>query len=111
MGQLAQKRQVKPMGNTKTIRKSKREIVEDKAYMILSDIAFDYKKVDDKIFLRATNLNTLRHEAFFVARDNDFMYFKSNMSKEIIYKVMYIVEKNKEMLLGGLRCHTIQETK
>lgn len=124
MVQLEQIRQAKQMKRKKTVRrrklmraaelrerKTKREIIEDRAYMILSDIAFDYEEIDGKLFLTVTDLNSLRHKAFFAVRENDFMYLKGNMSKENMYKVMFIVEKNKEMLMGGLKCHTIQEIK
>lgn len=93
-------------------RKSKKDIIAEKAYMILSDMAFDYANVNGKNFLVVTNLKDLKQQALFIARKDDFMYAKGNMSKQNIYKAMFIVEKNKAMLIGGIKkCQNIHQTK
>lgn len=93
-------------------KKTKREIAEEKAYMVLSDIAFDYINIDGKWSLVAINLKNMEQEAFFMIRENDFMYVKGNMSKQNTYKTMLIVEKNKSILMeGASKCQNTQETR
>lgn len=84
-------------------RKTRREIIEEEAYMVLSDIAFGFEEINGKVFLAAMNLKNLQQKAFFAIRKEDFMYMKGNMSKQNTYKTMLIVEKNKAMLMGGIK--------
>lgn len=81
---------------------TKREAIENKAYMILSDLAFCFINEGQNNKLIAINLKNINQIANFRIRGKDLLLCESNMSKENTYKAMLIVERNKERLIDGM---------
>lgn len=81
---------------------TKREKVENNAYMILQELAFGFIKHNTDTRVVAINLKNTDQIASFRVRDNDLLFCESNMSKENTYKAMLIVERNKVRLIEGM---------
>lgn len=81
---------------------TKREVVENKAYMILQELAFVFAQGDSINEVIAINLKNLNQVAHFRQRNTDLLLSESNMSKENTYKAMLIAERNKERLIEGM---------
>jgi ABC-type lipoprotein release transport system permease subunit len=81
---------------------TRREKIEDEAYMILQEIAFLFSINEDKCEVVAVNLKNPNQKAVFYQRDKDLLFIESNMSKENTYRTMLIAERNKEELIEGM---------
>lgn len=82
---------------------TKREKIEEKAFMIMQEIAFTFQLVNGYTQLVAINLKNVEQMAAFRLRDKDLLFTNSNMSKENTYKTMLIVERNEARLIEGMK--------
>lgn len=81
---------------------TKKEKLENEAYMILQDIAYTFRIVNQGICVVAINLKNISQIATFRIRNNtDLLFSESNMSKENTYKAQLIAERNKVRLIEG----------
>lgn len=91
---------------------TKKEKVENDAYMVLNELAFGFRKTDNGLRIVAINLKNLDQRASFRVREKDLLLCESNMSKENTYKTMLIVERNKARLIEGMNTWAnMQKTK
>lgn len=82
---------------------TKREKVENNAFMILQDLAFGFACEDSNNRVVVINLKNINQVATFRLRDKDLLFCESNMSSENTYKAMLIVERNKARLIEGMK--------
>lgn len=81
---------------------TKKERLENEAYMILQDVAYTFKTVNHGVCIVAVNLKNINQTAKFRIRNNtDLLFSESNMSKENTYKAQLIAERNKMRLIEG----------
>lgn len=81
---------------------TKREEIENKAYMILGNIAFCIINENQSNKLIAVNLKNTKQVVKFRLRDEDLLLQESSMSNENTYKAMLIAERNKVRLIKEL---------
>lgn len=74
-----------------------KEILEDNAFMVLWGFAFCF----EKDLLKVYNLNRPEEFATYRYGKDRFFYKESNLNEADTYKVLAIVERNKEELLKG----------
>lgn len=81
---------------------TKREKIENDAYMIIQDLAFVFIKTDTTPMIIAINLKNPNQKASFRVRGTALLFCESNLSRANTYKAQLIVERNKERLIDGL---------
>lgn len=81
---------------------TKKEQIENNAYMILQDLAFVYGIEEGQVRLKVFNLKNVAQVAVFRPRNTDLLFCKGNLSNENTYKAQFIVERNKARLLEGM---------
>ncbi len=81
---------------------NKTEHIKESAYMIVSDMAFLFSINEGMPIVTVINLKNTKTMAHFRAVNNQLLLSSSNLSEANKYKVMLLVERNKEFLLGGL---------
>ncbi|MCM1237588.1 MAG: hypothetical protein NC489_46590 [Ruminococcus flavefaciens] len=81
---------------------TKKETIENNAYMILNELAFLFISDSTGNKVAVVNLKNINQSANFRVRGKDLLLCESSMSKENTYKAMLIVERNKQRLVGEL---------
>lgn len=80
------------------------EKIKDRAYMVLSDLAFCFDINEYNKIIKIYNLKNIKQVTLLLVRnDGSFLLRNSNMSEANKYKGLAIAERNKEELMEGLR--------
>ena len=84
-------------------RKNKKEIIEERAYLILNNKAFDYVRINGDLFLMVINMKNLKQRSFYRIHKGDFVYMRGNIDKRSIYKTLDVIKMNKNILITGFK--------